>query len=135
MPLSASSPMHESMRRWKMHLLAQSRANVGMPKPPPPHVSLPSDDPVVLAEATTTDWNQHKTHHTSGLSDCVGPHIVARVSDVLDWMDQCPDGEDLGNQPHVGRKPPRLALRRHTPPPFVMISYTQKWCKTKWSKT
>ena len=116
-----------SIRHLKAELRG-ARAHVGIPRPPPAHEQV-----AVQVAGTSTDSGSAQ-HHSSGLLSCVGPNVVARLSDVISWMRACPDGENVNNEPYTSHKPPRLALRKESPPPFIMISYTQLWCKFRWSK-
>ena len=102
-------------------LLKRARARRGVPVPAP-------DCSVDDGDATTDDASS-TLHRTEGLRGCVGPHLVARISDVIAWT-KIEDGAPLDPK----SKPARLALRKEKPPPFVMISYTQQWSKTRWSK-
>jgi hypothetical protein len=110
---------------------AQAWATVGIPTAPDP---ASRQTPLrLVAHAVTTDLKSSH-HHTMGLSECAGPHVVARLEDVIQWMRMCPDGDRIDREPHSRRKPARLAMRIDSPPPFVMVSYTQQWCKSAWSK-
>ena len=99
-----------SESRTRLLLQGRARARFGVPPAPPYEVG---------PESASSDPHCSWTH-SNALRASVGPHIVADISEVIAWMNACPGGEDINDEPHSSRRPRRLALSITHPPPFVI---------------